>query len=93
MVIRRLGIGTVKVNENWLLVLKNSARRDCLTFGSSGKTNLGHREEKSSTTLFQAMTLRIIYLLLRLVLKTMKLRDMKFGTVKYYRHTIHSDRE
>jgi hypothetical protein len=35
----------VKDKANWLLVIKNSARRDFLAIGSSEKTILGHRKK------------------------------------------------
>jgi hypothetical protein len=41
----------VKDNENWLLVLKNCARRGFLVLGSNGSTILGPREENSWTTM------------------------------------------
>jgi hypothetical protein len=51
MVICRFSINIVKDDENWLLVLKNSARRGFLALGSNGKTILFPREEKNWTTL------------------------------------------
>jgi hypothetical protein len=43
----------VKDNENWLLVFKNSVRRDVFVLGSNGKTILDPRDEKSWSTLVQ----------------------------------------
>jgi hypothetical protein len=43
MVICHFRIGIVKDNENWLLILKNTARRVLLALGSNGKTILGPR--------------------------------------------------
>jgi hypothetical protein len=47
MVICHAQISIVKDNENWLLVLKNTARRGFLAIGSNRKTILRLREEKN----------------------------------------------
>jgi hypothetical protein len=51
MVICNFRISTVKDNENWLLVFKNSVREGFLAIGANGKTIFGPREGKSWNTL------------------------------------------
>jgi hypothetical protein len=51
MVICNFWISIVKNNENWLLVLKNSARWGFLSLGSTKKIIFGSSEDKSWTTL------------------------------------------
>jgi hypothetical protein len=45
MVICNFGINIVTDNENWLLFLKNSVRRDFLALGSNGNTSRPREEE------------------------------------------------
>jgi hypothetical protein len=45
MVICNFWIDIVKDNKNWLVVLKNSAKRSFLAFGFNEKTILGTRVE------------------------------------------------
>jgi hypothetical protein len=51
MAVPNFWISIVKYNENWLLFIKNSARKGFMALGFNGKIIFGPMEETSCATL------------------------------------------